>query len=108
MEGKRFKGNKNRAHGTGEDYLSGGKWRKSPIVKNHHPTVKPIKLMSYLITLGSREGDIILDPFIGSGTTAIAAVMMGRHYIGYETDREYVKIAKARLQVEKTLWDRKE
>jgi len=53
--------------------------------------------MSYLITLGSREGDIILDPFIGSGTTAIAAVMTGRHYIGYETDREYVRIANSRL-----------
>ncbi len=75
-----------------------------PTAKNFHPTVKPLKLMSYLITLGSREGDIILDPFIGSGTTAIAAVMMGRHYIGYETDREYVKIAKTRVEAEKTLW----
>ncbi len=73
--------------------------------KNIHPTCKPIKLMSYLITLGSREGDIILDPFIGSGTTAIAAKMMRRHFIGYETDKEYVKIAKARLEAERTLWD---
>lgn len=65
--------------------------------KNYHPTVKPLKLFSYLITLGSREGDIILDPFIGSGTTAIAASMLGRRYIGFETEEEYVRISKARL-----------
>jgi len=65
--------------------------------RNNHPTCKPIKLMSYLITLGSREGDIVLDPFIGSGTTAIAAKMLRRRYIGYETDPDYCRIAEARL-----------
>lgn len=65
--------------------------------RNNHPTCKPIKLMSYLITLGSREDDIVLDPFIGSGTTAIAAKMLRRHYIGYEIDPEYCRIAEARL-----------
>ena len=44
--------------------------------KNPHPTVKPLKLMSYLITMGSREGDIVLDPFCGTGTTCIAAIML--------------------------------
>ena len=48
------------------------------VAKNIHPTVKPLKLMSYLITLGSREKDIILDPFAGSGTTCIAAQQLGR------------------------------
>ncbi len=64
---------------------------------NHHPTCKPIKLMSYLITLGSRPDDVVLDPFVGSGTTAIAAKMLRRHYIGFETDPDYCRIAEARL-----------
>ena len=67
-------------------------------VQNNHPTSKPIKLMSYLITLGSREGDIVLDPFAGSGTTAIAAKMLKRKYIGIEKEKEYCKIAEERLK----------
>jgi hypothetical protein len=66
--------------------------------KNHHPTVKPLKLMSYLITIGSRPGDVVLDPFIGSGTTALAARKMARKFIGYEVEEEYFDIAEARLQ----------
>ena len=65
--------------------------------KNHHPTVKPIKLMSYLIMLASREGDIVLDPFVGSGTTAIAAKQLKRDYIGIDLSQEYCEIAEARL-----------
>lgn len=65
--------------------------------KNTHPTVKPINLMTYLITLGSRTNDLVLDPFIGSGTTAIAARMINRHFIGFESTNEYYEIAKARL-----------
>lgn len=65
--------------------------------KNLHPTVKPIKLMSYLITIGSRPGDVILDPFTGSGTTLIAAKLMNRNGIGVEKQPEYVNIIKARL-----------
>jgi len=66
--------------------------------KNAHPTVKPLKLMSYLITLGSRPGDVVLDPFLGSGTTAIAAKQLGRQYIGIEREAEYVEIAEARIK----------
>jgi site-specific DNA-methyltransferase (adenine-specific) len=65
--------------------------------RNHHPTVKPLKLMSYLITLTSRPGDVILDPFVGSGTTAIAAEQLGRIGIGIEREPEYAEIASARL-----------
>lgn len=65
--------------------------------KNIHPTVKPLTLMSYLITLGSRQGDVVLDPFLGSGTTAIAAKQLGRKYIGIEREEEYVEIAEARI-----------
>lgn len=64
---------------------------------NFHPTVKPIKLASYLIAIGSRRGDIILDPFAGSGTTLISAKMLGRKYIGYEINPEYYEIAKRRI-----------
>lgn len=64
---------------------------------NHHATVKPIKLMSWLITLASREGDIVLDPFCGSGTTLIAAKMLGRQYIGIEREKDYCEIARKRV-----------
>lgn len=69
--------------------------------KNHHPTVKPLKLMSYLITLFSRPGDIVLDPFVGSGTTSVAARKLGRKEIGIERDAEYADIARARLDADK-------
>ena len=65
--------------------------------KNTHPTVKPIKLFSYLITLGSREHDMILDPFVGSGTTAVACHMLARGYIGIEKEQEYIDIANVRV-----------
>jgi DNA modification methylase len=54
--------------------------------------------MSYLITLGSRPGDVVLDPFAGSGTTCVAALVLGRKYIGIEREREYVAIAEGRLE----------
>ena len=66
--------------------------------KNHHSTVKPIKLMSYLITIGSRPGDVILDPFVGSGTTAVAAAILDRRYIGIELDAEMVDISERRIK----------
>jgi site-specific DNA-methyltransferase (adenine-specific) len=68
--------------------------------RNHHPTVKPIKLFSYLITLGSREGDLILDPFCGSGTSAVACKALNRHYVCIERESEYVAIAEARIKAE--------
>ncbi|MBA7587859.1 hypothetical protein ES708_29904 [subsurface metagenome] len=60
---------------------------------NYHPTCKPVKLMSYLVTLGSREGDVVLDPFLGSGTTAIACRMLGRKCLGMEISEEYCQLA---------------
>lgn len=65
--------------------------------QNIHPTIKPLSLISYLIILGSREGDIILDPFIGSGTTAIACRLLVRNFIGIEIEKEYLNIANARI-----------
>ena len=75
---------------------------KLPEYKNFHPTVKPISLMSYLITMGSRENDLVLDPFVGSGTTCIAAKLLNRKYLGMEMDDEYVVIAKARIKAHKS------
>jgi len=66
--------------------------------KNIHPTVKPIKLMAYLITLGSREGDVVLDNFAGSGTTGVAAALLGRKCIMYEIRQDYCKIAADRCR----------
>ena len=66
--------------------------------RNVHPTVKPVKLMAYLIELGCPPNGIVLDPYVGSGTTCIASKLLGRKYIGIEIDPEYVEIAKARLR----------
>ena len=82
-------------------------WPQKP-VHNFHPTVKPIKLMSYLITLGSRPGDVVLDPFAGSGTTCIAAKILNRNFIGIEKEKKYHRIAVKRLKVfSKTRQERK-
>jgi DNA modification methylase len=67
---------------------------------NHHPTVKPIAIMSYLITLGSRPNDVVLDLFMGSGTTGIVAKILGRDFIGIEIDPEYFEIARRRISGE--------
>ena len=64
---------------------------------NTHPTVKPLALMKYLITLGLPPGGIVLDPFCGSGTTALACKELGRNYICIEKELEYYRIACNRL-----------
>ena len=65
--------------------------------RNTHPTVKPIKLMAYLIELGCPRSGVVLDPFVGSGTTCIAAKQLGRRYIGIEINEEYHALAEARV-----------
>ena len=65
--------------------------------KRYHPTQKPSELIQMLIEQYSNEGDIILDPFLGSGTTAVACVNTNRHYIGFELDPQYYDIACKRL-----------
>lgn len=69
--------------------------------KNNHPTVKPIKLMSYLITLFTRPGDWVLDPFGGSGTTGLACKLLDRNHIYIDFTPEYVEIAEERFKVDK-------
>ena len=65
--------------------------------KNTHPTVKPIALMEYLVKLVSREGQVVLDPFMGSGTTGMACKKLDREFIGIEMMPEYMEIAKRRI-----------
>lgn len=63
-----------------------------------HPTEKPVSLCSFLIEKSSKESDTILDPFLGSGTTAVACQELHRNFIGIEISPEYCKIAEARLK----------
>lgn len=65
---------------------------------NWHPTVKPIDLMRYLVRLVTPVGGTVLDPFMGSGSTGIAAHLEERKFIGIEQDKEYMKIAKKRIK----------
>lgn len=64
---------------------------------NGHPTVKPISLMRWLVRLVVPPGGLVLDPFAGSGSTGIAAVLEGRQFVGIEAEAEYVEIARARI-----------
>lgn len=63
-----------------------------------HPTQKPVALFEYLIKTYTQPGEIVLDNCIGSGTTAVACLNTGRNYIGIEIEKEYVKIAKDRVE----------
>jgi site-specific DNA-methyltransferase (adenine-specific) len=81
--------------------------RYSP-TKNIHPTVKPIKLMEYLIRLVTPPGGTTLDPFMGSGSSGCSAINEGCHFIGMEMDKEYFNIAKARINYYKYIKDGKE
>lgn len=65
---------------------------------NHHPTVKPVAVMRWLVRLVAREGDTVLDPFTGSGTTGVACMNEGRNFIGIEREAEYVEIARRRIE----------
>lgn len=89
--------------GTNHEEL-GGKFGsiKAP-QKNSHPTVKPVALMAYLCRLVTPPGGTVLDPFLGSGTTGVAAVREGFDFIGIEREAEYAAIAEARVEHERTV-----
>jgi len=69
-----------------------------PATKVGHPAPFPVELPYRLIQLYTFEGEIVLDPFIGSGQAAIAAIKTRRHYVGYEIKEEYVKLAERRIK----------
>ena len=80
-------------------------------IRNVHPTQKPIALMKWCIELSTKEGDTVLDPFMGSGTTGVACVQTGRNFIGIEISEEYFKIAEKRIaeaQMQPLLMENKE
>jgi site-specific DNA-methyltransferase (adenine-specific) len=64
---------------------------------NSHPTLKPVMLMQHLVKLVTFEGQTVLDPFMGSGSTGVAATQLRRGFVGYETDEKYFEIARKRL-----------
>jgi site-specific DNA-methyltransferase (adenine-specific) len=72
-------------------------YQRGRVLKNHHPTVKPTKLMQYLVRLVTPPDGVVLDPFMGSGSTGKAAVLEGFHFIGIERENEYVELATARI-----------
>ena len=63
----------------------------------NHPTQKPKKVLERIILASTQEGDLLLDPFNGSGTTGIACKKLGRDFIGIELDKEYFEIAEKRI-----------
>ena len=65
---------------------------------NNHPTVKPVKLMRYLCRLVTPPGGIVLDPFLGSGTTGVAAAAEGFAFVGIELNQDYFQIAQKRIE----------
>ena len=73
---------------------------KADKAKYGHPTIKPLHIIQNLVINSSLEGDTVLDPFMGSGTTGVAALNTGRNFIGIELDETYYEIASKRLSEE--------
>lgn len=94
---KTYNGSNDHSNCSGQ--LKHKEWNNQ--IKNNHPTVKPIKLMSYLITLFTRPGDWVLDPFGGSGTTGLACKLLDRNHIYIDFTQEYYDIAEERFKVSK-------
>ena len=72
--------------------------KKRELEYGKHPTQKPLRILKRMIQLSSREGDIMLTPFSGAGSECVAAKELGRNYIGYEIDPQYVDITHKRLE----------
>jgi len=87
--------------GQQKDYMQvpicGGKERTK------HPTQKPLKILELFIKYWSNKNDVILDPFLGAGTTGVAAKKLGRNFIGIELNPDYIEIAKKDLLIQKNL-----
>ena len=82
----------------GQDAMAVPHKTRTKTTANHHPTVKPIALMRYLVRLVTPPNGTVLDPFTGSGTTGIAAVLEEFRFVGIEQNEEYARIAEARIQ----------
>jgi site-specific DNA-methyltransferase (adenine-specific) len=89
-------------NGTGEASKGMDRFATQPKM-NHHPTIKPLSLMEYLIKLITKPGGVVLDCFMGSGSTGVAAKRNGFSFIGVEKEEEYMEIAKQRIDYEKDI-----
>jgi len=84
----------------GQDYLLFNTLNFTKGPEKDHPCPKPLQLIKLLVDKFSNEGEIVLDPFCGSGTTCVAAKQLGRKYIGIDINDDYIKITKQRLRQE--------
>ncbi len=82
-------------HNFIEGPICAGKERtKDPV----HPTQKPLRVLRQLVEWGSNPGDLVLDPFMGVGSTGVAAVELGRRFVGIELEEAYVAAARRRIE----------
>lgn len=63
----------------------------------NHPTQKPVKILKHIVKIASNENDVVLDPFMGVGSSGVAALEMNRRFIGIEIEKEYFEAAEKRL-----------
>jgi site-specific DNA-methyltransferase (adenine-specific) len=83
---------------VGRESPRAGAGRTAMTLRNHHPTVKPAAVMAWCVRLVSPPGGVVLDPFMGSGSTGIGAVREGVNFIGIEREADYMEIARARIE----------
>jgi len=81
---------------------------KERLKNPHHPTQKPVRVLKHIIKIASNPNDLVFDPFMGVGSTGVAALELGRRFLGIEIDQKYFCAAKKRIEaVEPTLFDKK-
>jgi site-specific DNA-methyltransferase (adenine-specific) len=81
-----------------KDVWTGSLTKPSEKTEGKHPTQKPEYLLERIVLASTEEGQVILDPFCGSGTTGVEAVRFGRYFIGIDVSEEYLEISKKRLE----------
>ena len=81
-----------------KDVWIGSLTKPSEKVEGKHPTQKPEYLLEKIVLASTEEGQVILDPFCGSGTTGVEAIRYGREFIGIDVSEEYLEISKRRLE----------
>jgi len=100
LEEKAYQSNAGPKEGSIEKYgyeEAAQRMKEKCVSRNHHPTVKPTDLMRYLCRLVTPPGGIVLDPFMGSGTTAAVALQHGRQYLGCELNHDYGPLQQERI-----------
>ena len=80
-----------------KDVWSGALTPHKEKIFGKHPTQKPLYLLKKVLLASTREGDLVLDPFCGSGTTGVACKLLGRKFIGIDNDRDFIALAKERI-----------